>query len=88
MGKAVKIAVWSLIVGVILVFFGLDPLDVWLWLGGVARGLVDWVADFFRWAGYYILVGAVIVVPLVALRWVMRARRRRRANPPPRSDGG
>ncbi len=57
MKNPIKIALWCLVVGLILVFFGLDPLDMWVWLG------------------------ALVVLPIVAIRWFMR-----RANSRPSGD--
>ena len=71
MKKPIKIAIWCLVVGLVLVFFGLDPLDMWVWLGDVARGLFDWLVGLARWAGPFMLVGALIVLPIVAIRWFM-----------------
>ncbi len=76
MKKPIKIALWCLVVGLILVFFGLDPLDMWVWLGEVARSLFDLVVDFGRWAGPFMVVGALVVLPIVAIRWFMRRAKR------------
>ena len=77
MKKPIKIALWCLVVGLILVFFGLDPLDLWVWLGDLGRGLFDLAVDFARWAGPFMLVGALVVLPIVAIRWFMpRAKSR------------
>ncbi len=72
MKKPIKIALWCLVVGLVLVFFGLDPLNMWIWLGEVGRSLVDMIVSIGRWAGPFILVGAMIVLPVVAIRWLMR----------------
>ena len=81
MKKPIKIALWCLVVGLILVFFGLDPLDLWVWLGDLGRGLFDLAVDFARWAGPFMVVGALVVLPIVAIRWFMR-----RANSRPSGD--
>ena len=77
MKKPVKIAIWCFVVGVVLVFFGLDPLEMWVWLGEVSRSLLDLVVDFARWAGPFMLVGAVVVLPIVAISWFMRRAKSR-----------
>ena len=70
MKQPIKIALWCFAVGVVLVFFGLDPLAIWL--GDVSRSLLDSSVDFARWAGPYMLVGAVVVLPIAAIRWFLR----------------
>ncbi len=77
MKKPIKIALWCLVVGLILVFFGLDPLEMWAWLGDLGRGLFDLAVDFARWAGPFMLVGALVVLPIVAIRWFMRRAKSR-----------
>ena len=77
MKKPIKIAIWCLVVGLLLVFFGLDPLNLWLWLGEAARGLFDLIVDIGRWAGPLILVGAMIVLPIVGIRWLLRKAKSR-----------
>ncbi len=77
MKKPIKIAIWCFAVGVVLVFFGLDPLAMWVWLGDVSRSLLDSGVDFARWAGPFMLVGAVVVLPIVAIRWFMRRAKSR-----------
>ncbi len=77
MKKPIKIALWCLVVGLILVFFGLDPLEMWVWLGDLGRGLFDLAVDFARWAGPFMLVGALVVLPIVAIRWFMRRAKSR-----------
>jgi hypothetical protein len=72
MKKSIKIALWCLVVGFVLVFFGLDPLAMWIWLGEAGRGLFDMIVSLGRWAGPFMLVGAMVVLPLVAIRWFMR----------------
>ena len=72
MKKPIKIALLCFVVGLVLVFFGLDPLAIWAWLGDAARGLFDLAVDFARWAGPFMLVGAMIVLPIIAIRWRMR----------------
>lgn len=81
MKKPIKIALWCLVVGLVLVFFGLDPLNLWIWLGDVARSLFDLVVDFARWAGPFMLVGAVIVLPIIAIRWFMRQSKSSKSKP-------
>ena len=72
MKKPIKIALWCLVVGLVLVFFGLDPLNMWIWLGEVGSGLLDMIISLGRWAGPFMLVGAMVVLPVVAIRWYMR----------------
>lgn len=72
MKKPIKIALWCFFIGLILVFFGLDPLELWIWLGEAAQGLFDLAIDFAGWIGPFMLIGAVIVLPIAAIRWLMR----------------
>ena len=76
MKKPIKIALRCFAVGLVLVFFGLDPLAMLAWLGDAARGLFDLAVDFARWAGPFMLVGAMIVLPIIAIRWLMRRAKR------------
>ncbi len=67
----VKLAVWSLVIGLALSFLNIHPRDVIKSLGSYAQGAVDWALSAFEWALGYIILGAVVVVPiwLLAVGW-------------------
>ena len=59
-----KLAIASIVVGIVLAFFGIRPMDLWTdFLDTVSRvwemgfGAIDWSARYF-------LLGAVVVVPI------------------------
>ncbi len=59
-----KIAIASVCVGLLLAITGMDPLMVWedafATIGNVWGVALDW----FGWAGKYLIMGAIIVVPI------------------------
>ncbi|MDO8290203.1 MAG: DUF6460 domain-containing protein [Parvibaculum sp.] len=59
-----KLAVASVLVGILLAVFGIQPIDLW-------RNFADTVAhiwhmgfDAINWSVRYILLGAVVVIPI------------------------
>jgi hypothetical protein len=59
-----KLAVASVVVGILLAFFGIQPVDLWRdFLDTIAR---IWEMGFsaIDWSVRYILLGAVVVVPI------------------------
>ena len=78
MKKPVKIALWCLGVGLVLAFIGLDPLELWISLGELGQSAFDMLVEVGRWAGPFMLAGAVIVLPIVGVRWLMRKARERK----------
>ena len=60
----VKLFVLSLVVGLILRWLDVTPLDLIEDLGENARQFFQWLRGFLGWAVEYVLLGAVIVVPL------------------------
>lgn len=68
-----KLAIASIAVGVVLAVFGIKPIDLW-------RDFLDTIAniwamgfDALDWSVQYLLLGAVVVIPIfVAVRlWSM-----------------
>jgi Na+/H+-dicarboxylate symporter len=68
----VKIVVASLLVGFALTFFNITPQGVLEALGGTAKSVFEIVLRFFRWAMEYILIGAVVVIPIWLFFWAWR----------------
>ena len=67
MSWIIRILVLSLIVGLVISFFNINPMgilnDTWdtiLAVGGLFSGMLDWALP-------YILVGAVVVVPIALI---------------------
>jgi len=60
----IKIVVFSLIVGLLLSFFDIDPTELLASFGETAEKIFGVVADIIEWAVQYILLGAVVVVPI------------------------
>ena len=54
----------SILVGVVLSALGLDPFDIVQSIQRLAQSLWNLGFDAFRWVWRYLLLGAVIVVPI------------------------
>lgn len=59
-----KLAIASVVVGIVLAVFGIRPIDLW-------RDFIDtfvrvWEMGFdaIRWSGEYFLLGAIVVIPI------------------------
>ena len=74
-GTIAKIAIASLVVGLILSFLDVSPRRALEGLGGVAQSAMEMVASFFAWALEYIIVGAAVVVPIWLIMVLLRSRR-------------
>jgi hypothetical protein len=77
MGWVFRIIVLCLIVGLLLSFLSIDPVgmlnDTWrtiLSIGALLGGVIDWALP-------YILLGAVVVVPIAVVAAVLRLLRHR-----------
>jgi hypothetical protein len=62
-----KLIIASFVVGIFLYYFGIYPVDLISNLPNVIGDILDLVLQFIRWAGKYILLGAVVVIPLYIL---------------------
>lgn len=70
----VKLVILSLIVGAVLVSIGLTPMQLLGEIAGFFETLYRMGFDAFRRFADYILVGAVIVVPVFLLSRLLRRR--------------
>ena len=59
-----KILLASLILGFLLKFFEIDPKDLLLNFGQTLRSMFAWAGDFVAGSVEYVLIGAIIVVPV------------------------
>ena len=74
----VKLVVVSLVVGMLISFFEIDPRNLLAGLGETARELFEIAAKALEWSIQYILIGAVVVVPIWALLALARVARRKK----------
>jgi hypothetical protein len=73
----VRIVVASLVVGMAMAWLDVQPRDVLSWVTG---GINDVLANAQAWIGWtvkYVLLGAVIVVPIWLLWYLLQFLRRR-----------
>lgn len=76
-GTLLRILIASLLVGMAMAFFGVQPADILTWLTQSVR---DVLANAESWAGWtikYVLLGAVVVVPIWVLWYLLQFLRRR-----------
>jgi len=71
-GTVVKLIILSLIVGLLLAWFEVTPQDLVRDVFGNIDEIVQWSVDVFGSAASYILLGAVIVVPIWAILYLLR----------------
>jgi len=77
MGWIVRIIVLSLIVGLFLSFFDINPMGILNNTWETVQAVVALFTRVAEWALPYVLVGAVVVVPLAVIAAVLRFMRRR-----------
>ena len=69
----VKLLIASLIVGMALAFFELSPQDLLGWAKETFADVLGNASDYVQWAISYVLLGAVIVVPIWLVFYLWRA---------------
>jgi hypothetical protein len=72
----VKLAVISLIVGVIMAALNFTPVDVWLAVRDFAQWLYDLGYEAFGRIGIYFIYGAMVVVPVFFLMRLLAVGKR------------
>jgi hypothetical protein len=72
-----KLLLWSLAVGAVLAFFDITPQEVLGYVTGWAKDAVENVQTYAGKAVTWVLLGAVIVIPVWLLSYVMKALKRR-----------
>ena len=63
-----KLAAASLLAGLLLATLGVTPADLLEKVATMVGGLLSVVSGLFGWAGSYMLLGALVVVPVWLLR--------------------
>lgn len=76
-GWVVRTLLLCFVVGLVLSFLDIDPASILTNSWSTIQEIARLGADLFHWALPYILIGAVIVVPLSVLAAVMRWTRTR-----------
>lgn len=59
-----KIVFFSFLIGIIVSFFEINPKELLANFGETVQDIFAVVADIIEWAVQYILLGAVVVVPI------------------------
>ncbi|HFA59429.1 MAG TPA: hypothetical protein ENJ83_01925 [Rhodospirillales bacterium] len=72
-----KLLIASFLVGLVLALFDVTPREVLAWARGLLRELASDFWGWVNWALSYVLIGAVVVVPIWAISYLFKALRRR-----------
>ena len=70
-----RLVLISILVGVVLTAFGLDPFDIISSVERLIRSIWNMGFDAFRWLWRYFLLGAVIVIPIWIVMRIVNAPR-------------
>ncbi len=71
----IKLALLSILVGFVLTVIGLDPRNILWSIEALVRTVLDLGFEAFDWLWRYLLLGAVIVVPIWLLMRLLQARK-------------
>ena len=67
-----KLLIWCLIIGLILAFFNATPEGVYAWAGETGRAVAQWFWEFGQSIGPYIVMGALLVLPIWGISYLWR----------------
>jgi len=76
-GTLLKLFFLSLIVGVVLSALDVKPESLLGAIGGTAEGIFNSLVDALEWAVPFVLIGAVVVIPVWLILAALRHARRR-----------
>ena len=76
-GALVRLILVSILVGVVLSAFGLDPWNILPSLKRFVLDIWDMGFDAIRWIWRYFLLGAIVVIPIWLIMRLMRSPRGR-----------
>lgn len=79
----VKLALACFLVGLLLNFFDIDPVRLMQNLPDTVYAVFDLLLGWTRRAVPYIMLGAIVVVPIWLIRVLLRAARRKRSGGQP-----
>lgn len=71
----IKLALLSILVGFVLTVLGLDPRNILYSIEALIRSIFNLGFDAFDWLWRYLLLGAVIVVPIWLIMRLVQARK-------------
>lgn len=77
MQTLLKLVALSFVVGLVIAVAGIDPIDLWRDLGGTISDIWSLFWDTAHWAVRYVVLGAIIVVPI----WLVIALIQRATEP-------
>ena len=77
LSRIVGLVLLCLVVGLILATLRITPRSLFLDTWATIRHIVDLFVGAVSWAIPYILLGAVVVVPVMLLSWLLKGSRRR-----------
>lgn len=72
----IKLALLSILVGFVLTVIGLDPRNILLSIEALIRSIFNLGFEAFDWLWRYLLLGAVIVVPLWLIARLVQSQKR------------
>jgi len=65
-----KLLIWCLVIGLMLALFNVTPEGVYSWAGETARAIFDWLWEFGQNIGPYMIMGAMLVLPVWAVSYL------------------
>ena len=77
-GIALRLAVISLVVGVVLSALGINANNLFYSINVLARRIYDIGFGSIEWLLHYMVVGAMVVVPIWLVAWLLGGLRTRR----------
>ncbi|MCW5729653.1 MAG: integrase [Alphaproteobacteria bacterium] len=76
-GTILKLIIFSLVAGMVMSFFDITPQRLIENFGETVREIFQFVVDAVEWGARYVLLGAVIVVPIWLIKLLFDALGRR-----------
>ena len=78
-GRVIQIVLLCFVVGVILAAFNTDALGLMNWVVDNFQKVIESTRKFIDWGGHYILLGAGLVLPIVAINLLINFIKKRRS---------
>jgi 4-amino-4-deoxy-L-arabinose transferase-like glycosyltransferase len=75
MRRIIGLLFLCLIVGLVLSWMGATPSTLGVWIADMAENGWENLQNFASWGGGYILMGAMVILPIMALRWLFKRRK-------------